>query len=329
MAKLLKDVLPDLSPRLFPHLEGPRWVRRAEYEIPKVLELGSKIRRIQVETKSQVEGLERDIEYERVQWGFLYDLLNGTGTTLVSAVKKTLELLGFKSIVDVDEEMSISGGNVQRREDLQIHDSSPVVLVEVKGITGMPRESESLQIGKYIAPRMKEWSRTDVRGLSIINYQRHIPPLERDNNNVFQKDVLTNALNQQFGLMTAWDLSRLLRSFLKNGWEHRHVKNLFYQDGRIDPIPAHYKYVGVIEQYWEKVSAITVSVDAESIRKGDLIAFELASAFEEQIIESLEVEKQPANEAPAGATAGIKTKLNKEQARKGTRVFRVDQDSTD
>ena len=37
--ELLQGVLPGLSPHLFPHVEGVRWVERNEYELESVLEL--------------------------------------------------------------------------------------------------------------------------------------------------------------------------------------------------------------------------------------------------------------------------------------------------
>jgi hypothetical protein len=51
----------------------------------------------------------------------------------------------------------------------------------------------ALQVWKYIAPRMKEWNRTDVQELAIINHQRNLPPLDRENIAPFLEDVLTNA----------------------------------------------------------------------------------------------------------------------------------------
>jgi hypothetical protein len=90
------------------------------------------------------------------------------------------------------------------------------VLVEVKGITGIPREASSLQVTKYLAPRMREWGRTDLHGLAIVNHQRHLPALDRDHEQVFQPDVLSNAEDQGFSLLTTWDLYRLVRALYRS-----------------------------------------------------------------------------------------------------------------
>lgn len=60
-------------------------------------------------------------------------------------------------------------------------DAAVPVLVEVKGINGMPKEADSLQVAKYLTPRMREWGRTDIRGLAIVNHQRHLPALVSPN----------------------------------------------------------------------------------------------------------------------------------------------------
>ena len=323
LARFLKDVLPDLAPRLFPHLEGARWVERPEYELPRVLELKNKIIQIQKEVREQVTVLEGAIGKERTAMAYLHDLIRETGRPMVIAVNKTLDLLGFRSVVDVDEEMKRNGDAGPKREDLQVHDKSPVLLVEVKGISGLPSDAGALQAVKYVAPRMKEWNRTDVQGLAIINHQRNLPALERDNKAPFREDILTNAKEQSFGLLTAWDLFRLVRSFLKHGWKHEHIKGLFYQVGRIDPVPTHYRFIGTVEKFWEKPGAVGVRIEAEGLTQGDRIAFELPVEFEEQRVESLQVDRNSVTHVEIGALAGIKTHLTGEQLRKGVRVFRA------
>jgi hypothetical protein len=190
-----------------------------------------------------------------------------------------------------------------------------------KVIAGLPKEEDSIQVFKYIAPRMREWNRNDVKGLSIVNHQRNVPALER-NPLPFSEDVLTNAVDQEFGLMTTWDLFRLVRSFLKLSWSSAHVKPLFYQSGRILPIPLHYEVAGTVERYAEKIGVVGVRLASE-VRAGDTLAYELPIEFEEETVASLQIDGAPVSVAPAGTLVGTKTRLSKEHARKGTRVFRI------
>src|SRR6185369_16010666 len=116
--------------------------------------------------------LEKAIEEERIATEYLHDLIRGTGDSLVGAVKKALEVLGFQSVADMDQELQDSGDSRSKREDLQIRDNSPLLLVEVKGIAGLPKDAAALQVSKYIVPRMREEKRTDIQGLSVINHQK-------------------------------------------------------------------------------------------------------------------------------------------------------------
>jgi hypothetical protein len=53
---------------------------------------------------------------------------------------------------------------------------------------------------------MREWDSTRVHGVSIINHQRNLPGLERDNVNVFSGAQVKDAENQDVTLVSTWDL---------------------------------------------------------------------------------------------------------------------------
>lgn len=208
-------------------------------------------------------------------------------------------------------------------EDLQIHDASPVLLVEIKGISGLPTDPDSFQVLKHLIIRMKEWGRTDVEALTIFNHQNNLPPLDRENKNTFRQTILDNAEGQGFGLLTTWELFRLTRNYLKHGWTHEQVREVFYRHGHIEPIPAHYEFVGIIEHFWEKAEAVGVRIQASLLQRGDFIAFEFTVEFEEQEVVSLQENCQPVEQVEIGGLAGIKTHFTKDQMKKNVRVFRL------
>lgn len=323
LSALLREVLPEITPNLFPYVEGARWVQRPEYELPRVLELKHQIQEIEADAKKRVTELERNIETERDKASYQHALISATGRPLVLAVKKALETLGFESVVDVDDEAEESDDSGFLNEDLQIHASSPGLLIEVKGISNLPKDEDALAVSKYEAPRMREWKRTDVKGLSIINHQRHIPALDRENKATFRNVVLESAQRQKIGLLTTWDLHRLLRSYLRNGWSHEQVRALFYRNGRVQLVPEHYKFIGVVERFIEQLEVVGVRLTDGEIRQGDLIAFELPVEFLEQKVESLEIEGEQVHEVSSGSLVGMRTKLTKGQAKQGTRVYQV------
>ena len=108
--------------------------------------------------------------------------------------------------------------------------------------------------------------------------------------------------------------------------EFKSLINYFqYQSGRIEPVPQHYELIGVVEHFWEHAGAAGVRIGASVLRPVDRIAFELPVEFEEQAVQSLQVNKNPVFQVETGMLAGIQTSLHKEQLKKGTRVFRLRQ----
>jgi hypothetical protein len=321
LSAFLKNILPDLCPNLFPHAKGQKWVYRPEYEIPSVLEKAKQISDIQDDAAKRVAELEKAIEADRNANLFLYDLIRETGDALVEAVKKALVLLGFKSVIDVDAEMADAGNAAALREDLRIHDKSPILVVDIKGVAGKPADAEALQAQKHAFIYIQDQNRADVRGLTIINHQRLLPPLERDNDMPFRKEILDNAEQVKLGLMTGWDLFRLVRGFIQNKWKHEQVMPLFYQTGRILPIPRHYECVGKVGQVWK--SAFSVKIEQGEIRVGDSIAVELSVDFSEQNVTSLKLNNETVEVATANCEVGIQRNPSFPQLKSGMSVYHI------
>lgn len=321
LSSLLKNILPDLCPGLFPHAEGQKWVHRPEYELPSVLEKAKQISDLQDDAARKVSDLEKAIENDRNASAFLYALIRETGDPLVEAVKKALALLGFKSVVDVDEEMTKAGKEASLREDLRIHDQSPVLVVDIKGVAGKPADAEALQAQKHAFIYIQEKNRPDVRGLTIINHQRLLPPLERDNDMPYRKEILDNAEQVKLGLMTGWDLFRLVRGFIHNNWKPEQITPLFYQTGRILPIPRHYEYAGKVKQVWK--TAFSVEIEQGEIRVGESIAVEFPVDFNEQKVTSLRLNDANVDVASAKCEVGIQREEATPKVKSGMAVYRI------
>lgn len=179
VVELLETFIAEWRPALFPHLEGAKWVHRPEYELPKITELKSEIAKTEDDAKQRVQALEANIEALQKENADRYTLLRGTGADLVLAVIRSLNCLGFEKVLNIDEEEK-KNGNQSLREDIQIHDRSPVLIVDVKGVNGKPDDDEARQAEKHATMRIREWKRFDVQPLTIINHERHLPPRERD-----------------------------------------------------------------------------------------------------------------------------------------------------
>jgi hypothetical protein len=318
LKRLVEETLPRFAPDLFPHIQQGEWTKQPLYELPGVAEIRAEAAKVEEEAQAKVAALEAKIEERREEHGFLHDLLTKDDNELVAAVKKTLELLGFNDVRDVDAETE---DKKALREDLQIWDREPTLIAEVKGIGGLPREADALQVTKYVAPRMKEWKR-EAQGLTIINHQMQVEGLQRQADKVFQDDVVTNAEEHEFGLLTTWTLFRLARAYLRYGWQPEQVADLFYKHGVIEAVPAHYELVGTVSQFFEQASALTIDLNAE-IKVGDTLAYELPVEFEQEQVQSLRLNDEAVEHAGSGVEVGVKTNLSKQQARKGVRVFKV------
>lgn len=321
LVQLFTNILPLIAPSLFPHIEQGKWTQQPDYELRRIKELKAKQIEVAQRAKDEISVLESELENERTTNGWIHDLLTGTGDQLVRAVTKALVELGFENIKDVDEERDREGKN--RREDLQIQDQSPLLIIDIKGIGSYPCDDDALQAGKHAMIRMRELSRTDINGLSIINHQRHLPPLDRENAMPFRQELIDAAMEQSLGLMTAWDLYRLVINSRKFQWKTNATKQIFYRQGKIDIIPLHYKYIGKVAKVWTEKFGVTLEQD--EIWIGESIAIEFPIEFEESPVNSILVNGKDVKQAKTNDPAGFLWATGRPKLREGQRVFRVTQ----
>jgi protein gp37 len=322
---LLCEVLPELSPHLFPHIEGPRWVKRDEYELDSVLKYKTDKIEVQKMAKRELEDIDKKITEERDRLGFLHGIITNTSDDLVESVKSCLEFIGFEQVIDVDKEIQNQGTSSPKQEDLRVQDKSPTLLVEIKGSSGRPGEADTMQVVKYVPRRKKDWGRTDVHGVLIINHQHNVPALERDNRNVFTEQQIEDAQHNDVTILTTWDLFLLTRGMVKWKWNPKAIQELFYRRGRMPNIPAIYKPIGKIVKYWEKPGAVGVQISENKLNKGQRIGYVIPDGYLEEEVSSLQVENRDVEEAVPGQLAGIKTMYHKNLLRKGTIVCVVEE----
>jgi len=68
---------------------------------------------------------------------------------------------------------------------------------------------------------------------------------------------------------------------------------------------------------------VRIQIGAIGLNKGNRIAFELDSEYEEQDVSALQVEKEEVQNAPVGSRAGTETHLKRSALKVGTPVFLV------
>lgn len=320
LKSLFTNVLPEIAPRLFPGIEQGRWTHLPEYELPEVVQLHDQRSQLDAKFQADLAALKEQELEVRKQDGWMHDLLTQTGDPLVAAVQMGLKTLGFKNVIDMDEVRDKEGKS--RREDLQIQDISPTLVVDVKGIANFPGDEDVLQAHKHATLLMREENRTDIFGMSLINHQRHIPPLERDNEMPFRQELLQLALENQFGLLTAWDFYRLVRNARLNQWKFKHTYPVLYMHGRIEIVPAHYKYLGKVAKVW--TDKFGIDIESGTVSIGDRMAIEFTVLYEEADVTELMVKDIKVKDANIGDKTGIPWPTTKTKLREGLRVFKVE-----
>ncbi|MNF63050.1 hypothetical protein D3C84_447410 [compost metagenome] len=317
--ELLGGVLPEILPSLFPDIEKGKWTHLPEYELEQIIELETRKTLVIAETEKQLNSLQQEITKQRSANGWLHDLITGTGDDLVNAIKIALSELGFERVIDVDEIRDAEGKS--RREDLRIEDGDPTLIIDIKGVGGKAGDDDLTQANKHAMINMKELNKTTIQGLSIINQQRHLPPLQRDNNEPFRQEILDFAVETGLGLLTTFDLYRMVLNKQRHGWLSSWVKPLFYGHQRIRATPTHYQYIGTVSKVFTEVFGMHILENG--IRIGDYLAVEGDIYFEEIEVESIQVNNVDVKSAKVGEPAGFKWRANAMRLREGMRVYAV------
>lgn len=319
IAEFLESVLPEQLPHLFPDIEKGKWTHLPEYELEQILELEAKKTLVIAEADKELNRLTQEIAEQRSEDGWLHDLLTATGDDLVVAIKIALSKLGFQRVIDVDEIRDAEGKS--RREDLRVEDHEPTLIIDVKGVGGKASDDDLMQANKHAMINMRELNITTIQGLSIINQQRHLPPLLRENNEPFRQEILDFAGETGMGLLTTFDLYRIVVNKQRHGWSSDWVKPLFYRHQRISPLPEHYQYVGNVSKVFSDFFGMRILENRVEV--GDYLAVEGDIYFEEVGVSSIQVDKVDVKSAEQGDPAGFKWPSNAIRLREGMRVYAV------
>lgn len=302
-------------PHLFPYHDNQAWLHSDRYELASIKQKKARIATIREEADAEIQKLETEIEADRAANADWYVLLNGTGDKLVEAVMRTLQQIGFQNVVDMDEQARQDGTDKNLREDVQIRDRDPILVVDIKGIVGTPADDESTQAQKHATMRARELNRF-VKPLTIINHQRNLPPHERSPE-PYRPEIIQNAEDTGLGLMTTWDLFLLRRNQEKLGWSNGQTLPIFYRDGRIRPLPEHYEEIGVLAHVWKDAIGI---IPSRAFPKGSRLAVEVDGLFHELEVSEIRCNDKSSEIAPKGGNCGIACN-DTSQFREKMRVF--------
>jgi len=297
----LEDVGPSFVPQIFPGSNKNSWLNEEAYILPNQINLLDKRQKEIERHQAEIAEIDQQIEKNTSEYSWLHDLLTKTDEDLVDAVIKYLTWLGFKDVKNGDE---INTGTV-KEEDIQIDTDEGLVIIEVKGIGGTSKDSDCSQIGKIKSRRIKQQKRFDVYGVFVVNHQRHLPPLQRKNP-PFTEHQISDALYDERGLVTTWQLFQLYFLIQKNVLTKDQARAAFYTNGLIDFIPKDFIALGSPKEYYKNNSVIVIDIPvAIRISKSDKLFIISNGVYDKIRIESLKVDDKNVDSV-CGGEVGIK-----------------------
>lgn len=288
---LLTDILPILKPDLFPDFVKNSWINDDEYIMPDVKKIINEKEELIEKYEKKQKDLEKRIEEKKEEYSFLTNLLtsNAYDDVLVNNVKKTLEYIGYKNVIDVDNEII---GN--RQEDLRIQDGELFTIVEVKGHNGNPTEDDCQAVLKYISRNMKQYNKLDIHGILVVNHHKLQPPFERPNP-AFTKAQIEDAVRDEYTLVSTWELYKAVRLFQEKLILFEDINIGLHTPGLFAAIPKSWNYVGKIERLLKDKTVVCVYLKAPSIKLGDELIVQTGNEYlrvnvEEMMIDNINVD---------------------------------------
>lgn len=226
--EFLFEFAPNIVPKLFPEIIKNQWTKDEEYYLPNHSNLLKEKEEETIRFTKEIENIESKITANTNKYFFLHEMLLATGDDLVKSVITFLKWLGFKNPVDFDKDKK---GVLE--EDIQIDTNKGLIIIEVKGIGGTSKDSDCSQISKIKHRRAKERESFDVYAHYLVNHQRHLPPMERENP-PFTVNQISDSSNEERGLMSTWQLFNLYYFVLNGIVTKEEAKEKFYEFGLID-----------------------------------------------------------------------------------------------
>lgn len=272
----LTKVAPSIFPELFPFSITSEWKNKTEYWLPNHSNLLEKKSETQNEYEIKLKKNDLDIKKNIEQYSFLHEMLTESGDHLVHSLIKYFNWLDFDDIVNFDESKIES--NILE-EDIQIKLDSGILIIECKGIGGTSTDSNCSQISKIKHRRCKERNKFDVYALYIVNPQRYLPPLNRQNP-PFTPHQLDDAKNDERGLLTTWQLYNLYFDIENKIISKNEARNSFLNYGLIDFRPGNLKYLYEPNEFFKENKVCIVNIKDILITKNQDVYIEKDGRFE-------------------------------------------------
>jgi len=304
--EFLQNVAPTICPNLFP--SAKKWIQEKDYFLPNHQKLLDDKKEITDEFELKIKEKDDEISSNYEEHSFLHNILTETGDNLVLAVIEYLKWLGFKKVVDMDAKKETEENKSEdkkiKEEDIQIENEKGLLVIEVKGIRGTSTDPDCSQISKVKYRRAEERGKFDVKGLYIVNHQRHLPAAQRKNP-PFSKEQRQDAINEKRGLLTTWQLFNLYYDIQNNTITKEKARSSLYDYGLISFKPENISFIGEIEEVFKEPQAFILKLNNTEIKQGDIFFIEKDERFRKLEVLKIKLNEKSVPKADQGEV-GIK-----------------------
>jgi hypothetical protein len=312
---LLTEALPPLRPQLFPDLTNSLWANSEPYLLPSIKASQQERQALTDEYEAKLADIEKEIERQEKDYEFLYRTISarGTGDALVDALRTLFEKIGFANVYSPDE-----GRDKNFEEDLQVELDEGLLVVEAKGLAGLPTEKDCQQVVKYVARRQK--TEKNVHGLFVVNHQLHLPPLER--RHPFTSAQIEDSRSYEtYSLVSTWQLFNMYLAFERGELSLEDVVYCLRLPGLVDFLPKAWAAVGKVTHTYPQAGAVRIELDIGKLSVGDTVGFLVENRYLLEAITSIQIDKEPVHSGQPGQALGVKLK---NEVPSGTVVYSVD-----
>lgn len=297
LIEFLQEIAPSGFPDIFPESEKNKWINEDRYYLPKYAELLNQKKDLELEYERKIREKDSEIDSNNKQYSFLHNILTKTDAELVTAVITFLEWLGFENVRDMDQQDS------SKDEDIQIETAKGLLIIEVKGLGGTSKDADCSQIGKHKHRRSKERNKFDVFALYIVNHRRHLPPHLRQNP-PFTTHQISDALHDERGLLTTWEMFNLYFNIEKGIISKEEAKSRFYDFGLINFYKS-LKSIGKPKEVLKKGEVAIIDINEAVVNVDQAIYIKDEDEFEPAKILSIQLNDTNVQSA-ANSEVGIK-----------------------
>lgn len=318
LSEFLKNIAPSLSPDLFPFSTTFTWKENREYWLPNHEILIEQKEQIIKDYEHKLSQKEKEISKNKEDYAFLHEILTETGDRLVNATVEFLKWLGFSNAVNADN-LKLDGQVLE--EDIQIETEEGLIIIECKGIAGTSTDADCSQISKIKHRRCKQRNKFDVFALYIVNHQRYLPPLQR-NNPPFNKNQIQDAVNDERGLLTTWQLFNLYYEIENGIISKEEARISLIKFGLVEFKPSSIVFIDEPSEFFKNGTICIINIKDIQLKIGDEILIEKNNQFKKAIIEGIQSESKPINECSdgeIGISLNISVKKNSKLWKKTSR----------